>query len=335
MNRRFCAATAVSLLYAGKPSVATAMSGRFFSRLRIGGSWYNLFHSRGVIVIKWRDTAWKRILTDCPQSAIEYLMPDLAADMDTTGKIEAIPGEELFSKGSDSDKHMREPDVVIEIPMLDGETGNVALFAEQQHDPNADIPLRVFETYIRLREKKRLKTTCIVIYTGSAPNVNMFSESCYGCEVSMKYRTYYLPEKTPDELRADNRPFARVMLAARLSLDAGDDVKSREKYAMEIMKATTEQDYDYEQKPFILGFAERIFRLNDPRISDNVKEVYKMQTIPLEEYRKQVYRETERLEAIEEEKHETARRMLADGMAPELVAKYTRQNVEEVNALRE
>ena len=33
-------------------------------------------------VIKWRDTAWKEVLSDCAQGAIEYLMPDLAADMD-------------------------------------------------------------------------------------------------------------------------------------------------------------------------------------------------------------------------------------------------------------
>ena len=35
-----------------------------------------------------------------------------------------------------------------------------------------------------------------------------------------------------------------------------------------------------------------------------------------------------------EEKRETARTMLADGMAPELVAKYTRQTVEEIEVLR-
>ena len=164
-----------------------------------------------VIVIKWRDTAWKEALCDGAQSAIEYLMPDLAADMDPTREICGIPGIELFSEGADSDKGMRELDVFFSIPMLDGETGNVALFVEQQHEPNASLPERVFETYIRLREKWRLRTTCIVVYTGSAPNVNTYAESAYGCEISMKYRTYYLPEKSADELRADNHPLMKKL----------------------------------------------------------------------------------------------------------------------------
>jgi len=261
-------------------------------------------------------------------------MPDLAADMDTIREIEAIPGREIFSEASDSNKDMRKPDVYFTIPMLDGEIGNVALFAEQQHEPDATLPLRVFETYIRLREKKRLKTTCFVIYTGSAPNINTFSESCYGCEVSMKYRTYFLPEKDADELRADRRPFAPVMLAGRLSLEAGDNIKLREKYATEILKVTNELDYDYEQKPFILDFAKSIFRLNDPEISDSLRKEYNMQTVSLEEYRKEVYRETERLDAIEEGKIEVARSLLADGMTPELVAKHTRLPINEVQALK-
>ena len=62
---------------------------------------------REVIVIKWRDTAWKDVICDIPQSAIEYLMPDLAADMDPAGEIRGIPGMELFAEGTDTDEGMR------------------------------------------------------------------------------------------------------------------------------------------------------------------------------------------------------------------------------------
>jgi hypothetical protein len=303
-----------------------------------------------VIVIKWRDTAWKEVLCDGAESAIEYFMPDLAADMDPTREIDGIPGRELFSEASDSDKHMLEPDVFFNIPMLNGENGNIALFAEQQHEPNENLPRRVFETYIRLREKLRLRTTCIVVYTGSSPNVDTYAESCYGCEVSMKYRTYYLPEKSADELRADNHPFARVMLAGRLSLDAGDNIGLREKYAMEILNATTEQNYDDDKKFFILDFAERIFRLRDPRVSESVKGAYKMQTVPLEEYRKQIKLQNARLEGMEEcmekgmekgiekgiekGREELIRSMLADGLPLQQVAKISGWPVDKVQKLK-
>jgi hypothetical protein len=294
-----------------------------------GGIRYNLYTAGEVIVIKWRDTAWKAALCFDAQSTIEYLMPDLAADMDTTREISSIQGMELFSEGSDSDKYMRETDVLFNIPMLGGKNGNVALFLEQQHEFDSDLPERIFQTYVRLREKLRIRTTCIVVYTGSAPNVSTYVETCYGCEVSMKYRTYYLPEKNADELRADNRPFARVMLAGRLSLDAGDDPRLREKYAMEILKTTTEQSYDKGKKFSILKFARRILRLSDPEISDSVKGEYKMQMIPVKEYAQMLELQAE----AEEKALKMARKLLARGMPLPEVAEITELPIEDLHEL--
>ena len=90
------------------------------------------------------------------------------------------------------------------------------------------------------------------------------------------------------------------MLAARLALDAGDDRKLREKYAMEIAETTAEN----ENKKFILDFARRILRLDDPEISESVKGVYRVQTLPLEEYRKYIKLQNARLEGREEGREE-------------------------------
>jgi hypothetical protein len=291
----------------------------------------NLYNfSRGeVIVIKYRDRTWKETLCISGRSAIEYLMPDLAAGMNPEGKIDSTSGTELFSEGSDSDKYMRVLDVLFNIPMLDGENRNVAMFAEQQHEPSAGLPEKVFESYVRIREKWRLPTTCIVIYTGSAPNVSTYTESCYGCEVSMKFRTYYLPEKSADELRADHHPFALVMLAGRLALDAGGDVKLREKYAEEIAEIVEERGYDKREKFFIINFAEKIFRVREPEMSDRVKEVYDMQMIPLEEYAEKVRLEHAKIDAMEK----VARSLLADGMPLQQVAKHTELPVEDLQEL--
>jgi hypothetical protein len=193
---------------------------------------------------KWRDRAWKFILCGDAESAIEFLMPDLAADMDRTKEISSVTGMELFSEASDSDRFMRENDVFYNVPMQDGVVRNVAMFTEQHHGPAEDIGERVFQTYIRIREKWRLPTTCIVLFTGSAPNVNTYVEGCYGFKVSVEFRSYYLPEKSAEELRANSHPFARIMQAARLSFLAKGKPKLREKYAEEVLKTTAEQGYD-------------------------------------------------------------------------------------------
>ena len=50
---------------------------------------------------KWRDMAWKEVLCDGAQSAIEYLMPDLAADMDPAREMAGIPGMDGRDGGSE------------------------------------------------------------------------------------------------------------------------------------------------------------------------------------------------------------------------------------------
>jgi predicted transposase/invertase (TIGR01784 family) len=67
--------------------------------------------------------------------------------------------------------------------------------------------------------------------------------------------------------------------------------------------------------------------LEDSRISERVKEEYKMQTIPLREYREQIKLENAKEEGIEEGlekgRFEVARSMLAEGISAEIVKKCT------------
>jgi hypothetical protein len=225
-------------------------------------------------------------------------------------------------------------DVFFDVPMLDKENGNVALFVEQQDEKDEEFAQRVFESFIRVREKRRVRTTGFAIYTGSAPDINTYFESCYGFEVSAKFRTLHLPSHSPDEFRVDWRPFARVMLAGRLSLDAGDDVELREKYALEMLNTTIEANYDKEKRLFILEFSRRIFRLKDSKISSKLKEAYEMQTIPLREYSQQIKLGIAREEGREEGKFEVARSMLADGLPAETVRKYTGLGEKEIFAIQ-
>jgi hypothetical protein len=210
---------------------------------------------------KWRDRAWKEALTDGAQSALEYFMPDLVADMDPEKELIGIPGMELYSEGTNSEKEMRNLDIFLEVPLKDGKNGNVALFVEQQDERREDFSLRMFETYIRLREKRRLKTTGFAIYTGNMPNIDTYFESCYGFEVSVRFRTLHLPSKSINELSNDERPFALVLLAGRLSQEAGESIELREKYAWEILSRMDERGYNSKEKRTIAKFSGRIFFL--------------------------------------------------------------------------
>jgi predicted transposase YdaD len=288
---------------------------------------------------KWHDVAWKGAIIDGSRDAIEYFMPDLAFDMDTSRDITGITGMELPVQGSDSDKGMLVTDIFLNVPVINGGDWNVACIIEQQHENDKDFAVQMFDAWVRMRAQRPAgRTTGFAIYTGDAKNVNFYTESCYGLEASLKFRAFHLASYDLEELRKDKRPFARVMYAGLLSLGIENDVTLREKYAWEILNMTNDEEYDKKQRKFILEFAKRIFWLSDPQMSHEVREAYKMRTIPLSEYAQAIAKEEGLIEGIEkgreEGKIEVARSMLADGFAFETVKKYTGLNDRDVLSLR-
>jgi hypothetical protein len=280
---------------------------------------------------KWRDVAWKWAIIDGARDAIEYFMPDLASDMDTSREVTGIRGMELPVKGSDSDNDMLVSDVFLNVPVKGGEDWSVACLTEQQHKNDEGFAGRVFGSWIQLRASRPTgKVTGFVIYSGDSRDVNLYTEKCYGMEVSLKFRTFHVPSCSVEELRNDRRPFARVMYAGRLSLESGDDLALREKYAWELLNTTGEENYDKAQRKFIFEFVGRIFRLNDSKVSKGLKEAFKMITIPLSKYAEEFAKE----EGKEEGRFEVARTMLADGLPTETIKKYTGLDESSILSLR-
>ncbi|MDR3354286.1 MAG: hypothetical protein LBO21_04555 [Synergistaceae bacterium] len=295
---------------------------------------------------KWRDAAWKQALVDGAREAIEYFMPDLASDMDTSREITGMTGAELPVAGSDSDKDMLVSDVFLNIPVTGGEDWNVVCLAEQQDAHDNSFAARMFDSWVRIRASRPAgRTTGFAIYTGDSKNVSSYAESCYGLEATLRFRTFHLPSYSVEELREDNRPFARVMHAGRLSLESGNDAALREKYAWELLNMTSGQGYDKRQRKFILDFAGRIFWLNGPGISRDLKEAYEMQTISLEEYSKRIAEEAAmiqgkfegkiegKIEGKFEGKIEVARKMLARKMPINEIIDITGLNEKDILSL--
>ncbi|MDR1622734.1 MAG: hypothetical protein LBS00_10205 [Synergistaceae bacterium] len=268
-----------------------------------------------------------------------YFMPDLATVMDMSREVTGITGMELPVKDSNSDEGMLVSDVFLNVPVIGGEDWDVACLVEQQHEPDKDFAGRIFGSWIRLRASRPTgRTTVFAIYTGGSKDVNFYTETCFGFEASIKFRTFYLPSYSVERLREDKRPFARVMYAGRLSLGTENDIALRERYALEILNTTDEGKYDNRQRKFILEFADRIFRLSDPKISQKVREAYKMKTVSLEQYVAEIDKAEARMEGMEKGmekgKFEVARNFLKMGLPLDQIAQGTGLSVEEISVLR-
>jgi predicted transposase/invertase (TIGR01784 family) len=74
--------------------------------------------------------------------------------------------------------------------------------------------------------------------------------------------------------------------------------------------------------------------LSDPEISQEVREAYKMKTIPLSEYVQEIAKEEGIIEGMEKGKFDVARSMLADGLPAETIRKYTGLDESSILSLR-
>jgi predicted transposase/invertase (TIGR01784 family) len=98
-----------------------------------------------------------------------------------------------------------------------------------------------------------------------------------------------------------------------------------------------EEGYDKRQRKYMLEFTGRIFRLGDPRISEDLKEAYKLQTISLEQYVAEIDKEEARMEGMEKGmekgKFEVARNFLKMGLPLDQIAQGTGLSIEEISAI--
>jgi hypothetical protein len=126
-----------------------------------------------------------------------------------------------------------------------------------------------------------------------------------------------------------------VIYAGYLSLGTEDDAALREKYAWEILNTTSDQDYNQKQRKFILEFADRIFRLDDPQINPEVKEAYKVEfkKIPLNEYAQIIAKEAGLIEGMEKGIEKVARNLFLDGFSLGVIARSSGLPVERIQSL--
>ena len=266
----------------------------------------------------WIDRAWKDCITENVDDALLFFKPDLATDRDYGRKPMLISGE-LPAIGSASDKGMRTSDVALSIPLKKGADQRIVFHIEQQHEPDKDLPLRMFQGYYRMSDRLSLPVTSYAILTGNIKPVNSYIASCYGTELNFKFGVYHVASADMEELKRDERVFALAIMAAKRMLDAGENIQDRGKYSLELLNAAKERGYDTGKMRNILKFIYRVLRIWDKNIDTKVREVWKMQLIPIDEAIKEIQIRDAREEGMEKgeakKAFEVARKMLTRNMS--------------------
>jgi hypothetical protein len=274
----------------------------------------------------WLDEAWKDMLIQETDDAIEFFMPGLAADRDYTKRAELM-SEDMPGLEADTDKGGRVADMCLSVHLLAGGIQRVALILEQQHEPDSGFARRIYTEFYRASDRLTYPVTSLAIFTGRKWHAGPYEYECYGTRLCFEYNVFRVAEADIESLRRDERPFAVVVLAAALMLEAGDDPNCREKYARELLGLMMERNYDKRKKKAILNFVRRVFRLQDDDMSQGVKEEWRMKAIPIEEAAKEVWirhaREEWMERGMEAEKVEVARSMRAEGLSLDIIKRCT------------
>jgi hypothetical protein len=270
----------------------------------------------------WLDEAWRDMLIQETDDAIEFFMPHLAADRDYTKKADLV-SEDMPSLGADTNRGGRVADLCLSVYLLGGGIQRVALIVEQQHRSDPEFAHRMYTEFYRASDRLTYPVTSLAIFTGRTWHAGPYEYECYGTKLNFAYNVFRVAEADIESLRRDERPFAVVVLAAALMLEAGDDPNYREKYARELLSLMRKRKYDKLKKKVILNFVRRVFRLQDDDISQSVKEEWRMRTIPIEEAAKEVWIRHATEEGIERGRIEVARSMRAEGISLDIIKKCT------------
>ncbi|WP_316812544.1 hypothetical protein [Pedobacter heparinus] len=108
-------------------------------------------------------------------------------------------------------------DLLAKVFLMDGTVQCFYLHIEIQAVSNVTFPERVFDYYIRLRDKYGPSVVSLAVFTGKKNQLrpNSYKSSILGTELSFKFKTYQIFDHTEDELLAMDNPFALVVIVAQ------------------------------------------------------------------------------------------------------------------------
>jgi hypothetical protein len=277
----------------------------------------------------WIDRSWKDVIRENLDDAISFFMPGLAELRDYSLKPR-IADPERPAIGGKSNKGKRTSDLCVSTPLKGGGESRAIFLAEQQHEKDDTLPLRIFQSYYRASDEYAVPVTALAIYTGKTEPVDTYVREWQGTSVNFKYNIFSVDRADEDELKRDGRSFALPVLTAKRMLEAGGKAQKRGEYSLEILELIKARKFEGEKAWTFQKFAYRLLQIDKDDIDPKIKGVWKMQFRPIDE----VIREIHIRDAKEEKAFEVARNFLKMGLSLDQIAQGTGLSVEELSDLQ-
>ena len=292
------------------------------------------------------DILWKMIVQGLFEDLVLFALPELHAAVNWDKEVKFLD-QEMPKIKEPRKRGIRYVDVLASFYLKEGEESLILLHLEIQDDP-IDTPIklskRMFQYYIRIRDKLEIDITSMAFLIGEANDSGIHHEENFGTKITYEYNVLHIKGLDAQKLEQSSNPFALAALAGQKVIEAKGNDLQKLNFARELFRLLKAHGYSPQKTTALFLFLEGIFEPKSKELlKEYTKEVDQMicnQELPMvmtptiRRWCKEAEMEGE-LKGKLEGKLETARNMLSRGMGILLISDLTGLSIEEITALEE
>jgi len=164
-----------------------------------------------------KDVLWKLVIEGETEPCLRFFFPKMAAQIDFSKGVKFL-GQELFKLSPEvkNSAKNRQVDKLIQVTMKTGEVRWLLIHIEVQGYVDKEFTKRMFEYFYRILEKYQIPVTALAIFTDDDPNFQPTEHkiSCWGTEMTYRFNTYKVAEKTLEDFQDKGNIFSIIMETA-------------------------------------------------------------------------------------------------------------------------
>ncbi len=170
--------------------------------------------------MKRDDTLWKAILEDLFDDFLRFFYENADDLFDINRGFEFLDKEleDLFPQTET--ENIRYVDKLVKVWLKNGTEEWILIHIEVQNKGEKSFAERMFIYFYRIRDRYKRRITAWAIFTDKSKKEprSEYREAYLGTKVLYSYNTYKIINQSEDALKADNNPFAVVILTVLLAL---------------------------------------------------------------------------------------------------------------------
>lgn len=210
------------------------------------------------------DSPWKEALERYFPQALEFLFPDIYAEIDWERGWEFLD-KELQQVVRDAELGRRLVDKLVKVWQRDGRETWVLIHLEVQGTVETNFAERMFVYHYRLRDRYNLPVVTLAVLADKRLSWRPegYNDSLWGCQVTLDFPMVKLLdyEAQLPELEQSPNPFA-VIVVAHLQAQATDqDSEDRLRWKLRLVKGLYERGYDREDILELFRFIDWVMAL--------------------------------------------------------------------------